>query len=283
VNGELLTVSCLSLSYGSLRAVDDVSFSIREGEVVSIIGPNGSGKTSTINLISGLLRPQAGRIVFDGQEIQGHKAHRVAQAGIARTFQNGRVFGNLTVAANVEVGLHGARRASRPLRSWSNTPVARWAPLFLETVVNLVGGRRQRQEQADIRRRITEQLDRFPDRLPDRADHRAYSLSYANRRRTEIARALVSDPRLLLLDEPTAGMNPAETDEIMHKLLALKAAGQTMLLVEHKMDLVNTVSDRVVVLDGGRLLVDDAPEVVQADPRVIEAYLGRRRAPVSDD
>ncbi|GAA2437893.1 ABC transporter ATP-binding protein [Actinomadura vinacea] len=283
MSGELLQVSGLSLSYGSLRAVDDVSFTVREGEVVSVIGPNGSGKTTTINLISGLLAPHAGRIVFAGREIQGHKAHRVAKAGIARTFQNGRVFGNLTVAANVEVALHATRRASRPLSTWSDTPVARWAPLFLEAVASLVGGPRRRREQEEVRRLVAEQLDRFPDRLPERAEHSAHTLSYANRRRTEIARALVPNPRLLLLDEPTAGMNPAETDEIMRKLLELKEAGQTMLLVEHKMDLVNAVSDRVVVLDGGKLLVDGAPEVVQADPRVIEAYLGRRRAPVTDD
>lgn len=273
----LLAVSGLTLTYGSLRAVDDVSFTVREGEVVSLIGPNGSGKSSTINLISGLLRPDGGRIEFEGAPIHGLDAPRVARAGIARTYQNGRVFGNLTVADNVEVGLHTARRADRPLRGrrWAHTPVLQWLPLLLETVLGLAGGRRQRAERLQVREQVAEQLARFPDRLPSRADDPAYTLSYANRRRTEIARALAAQPKLLLLDEPTAGMNPAETDEITRTLLELKAQGQTILLVEHKMGLVNTVSDRVIVLDGGRLLTSGSPEEVRDDPRVVGAYLGR--------
>ncbi|GAA2181240.1 ATP-binding cassette domain-containing protein [Brooklawnia cerclae] len=273
----VLSVRDLHKSFDGVHAVDGLSFDVAEGEVVSIIGPNGSGKSTTINLLSGLLNPDSGTISFGEVRLERRDPVAAAEAGIARTFQNGRVFGALSVADNVQLGLHKQLRYARPLRGLSGLPVLRWASLLGETALALVPGPRTRAEARQIPTQVDEQLTRFGERLLPRRHDRAYTLSYANRRRTEIARALVSHPRLLLLDEPTAGMNQSETAEVLDQLRELKAAGQTIVLVEHKVDLVLAISDRVLVMDNGRLIAAGEPLRVRNDPAVIEAYLGRRR------
>lgn len=268
----------LRRAFGGVRAVDGVEFSIAPGEFVSIIGPNGSGKSTTVNLISGVLAPDSGEVLVRGKRIRPGRPEAAAAAGIARTFQNGRVFGNMTVRENVDVGLQPTLRATRPLRGLADIPVLKWISLLAELGVALVPTPAARAERRASAARIDAQLARFEERLVPRADHPTYTLSYANRRRTEIARALASTPDLLLLDEPAAGMNQTETAEIGRQLAELKAQGQTVLLVEHKMDLVHELSDRVLVLDEGRIIAAGTPDEVLEDPRVIEAYLGRSRA-----
>ena len=281
----ILSVSDLRRTFSGVTAVDSLSFDVGPGEVVSIIGPNGSGKTTTLNLISGVLRADSGTIELDGRRIERASVEQIAEAGLARTFQNGRVFAGLTVAENVEVGLHSTLTAARPLRRWSGYPLLRWIPLLAELALALVPTPAVRREREHITGEIDEQLRRFSERLTPRREDPAYTLSYANRRRTEIARALALRPRLLLLDEPTAGMNQTETAEVLRQLVALKAAGQAagqaILLVEHKLDLVMTLSDRVLVLDDGKLIAQGTPAQVRNNPAVIEAYLGRRREPRS--
>ena len=273
----VLVVTDLQRSFSGVHAVAGVSFEIARGQTVSIIGPNGSGKTTTLNLVTGVLAPDSGRVVVQGRQVHSRRAEEVAEAGIRRTFQNGRVFGNLTVAQNIEVGLHAALQAHRPFRRWAHLPVVKWVSLVGEVVVALTG--LGRAEKAVIWERIDAQVGRFSERLGPRVTHPAYTLSYANRRRTEIARALAGEPELLVLDEPTAGMNPTETSEVLDQLLALKAQGQTILLVEHKLDLVMRVSDHVLVMDEGKVIAQGPPGVVRNDPRVVDAYLGRRHVP----
>lgn len=274
----VLAVRGLRRSFGGVKAVDGIEFTIAPGEFVSIIGPNGSGKSTTVNLISGVLKPDGGDILVRGRRIRQGRPEAAAAAGIARTFQNGRVFGNMTVRENVDVGLQTTLRASRPLRALAGIPLLRWISLLAEVFVALVPTPAARAERKATAERIDAQIARFQERLGPRADDPAYTLSYANRRRTEIARALALEPDLLLLDEPAAGMNQTETAEIGRQLAELKAHGHTVLLVEHKMDLVHDLSDRVLVLDEGRVIAEGTPAEVLANPRVIEAYLGRSRA-----
>ncbi|MES2170899.1 MAG: ABC transporter ATP-binding protein [Actinomycetota bacterium] len=273
----LLRVEKLERHFDGLKAVDGISFTVAAGEVVSIIGPNGSGKTTTLNLVTGTIRPNGGTISLSGERIERADSARIAEHGIARTFQNGRVFATLSVADNIEVGLHSTLRATRPLRGLSTFFLLRWIPLLAELFIAIVGTPASRRESRHIDSVVATEISRFQERLGPRRDEPAYSLSYANRRRTEIARALALNPRLLVLDEPTAGMNQSETAEVLEQLLELKAEGQAMLLVEHKLDLVMTVSDRVIVMDGGRIIAEGTPEQVRHDPSVIEAYIGRRR------
>lgn len=277
MTGTLLSVEHLERQFEGLKAVDDVSFSVSQHEVVSIIGPNGSGKTTILNMLTGTIRPGGGSIVLDGAHIEHAPTARIADHGIGRTFQNGRVFPTLSVADNIEVGLHSTLRAHRPLRRLSHIFGLKWLSLLAELFVAIVPTPAARRERRRIEDAVAAEIGRFQGRLGPRRDEPAYSLSYANRRRTEIARALALGPKLLVLDEPTAGMNQSETAEVLGQLLELKEQGQAILLVEHKLDLVMRVSDRIIVMDGGRIIAQGAPRAVRSDPAVIEAYLGRRR------
>lgn len=273
----LLQVENLERHYEGIRAVDGISFTVAHGEVVSIIGPNGSGKTTTLNLVTGAVRAHAGTITLDGNRIDRVGAVGIAEHGISRTWQNGRVFATLSVADNIEVGIHSTLRAHRPFRGLSGLFLLRWIALLGELYVAIFGTPAARRERKQVDAIVGSEISRFESRLGPRRHDPAYTLSYANRRRTEIARALVLQPKLLVLDEPTAGMNQSETAEVLAQLLELKAGGQAILLVEHKLDLVMAVSDRVIVMDGGRIIAEGDPQEVRSNPAVIEAYLGRRR------
>ena len=283
MSAPLLEVKNLERHFEGLKAVDGISFTVAPREVVSIIGPNGSGKTTTLNLVTGTIPAHGGEISLDGLRIDHGDTARIAEHGVARTFQNGRVFATLTVADNIEVGIHSTLRASRPFRKLSNLFLLRWISLLGELFIAVIGTPGSRRERLQIQATVDEEIHRFEARLGPRRDDPAYSLSYANRRRTEIARALALRPQLLVLDEPTAGMNQSETAEVLQQLLDLKAEGQAILLVEHKLDLVMTVSDRIIVMDGGRIIAEGQPDVVRRDPAVIEAYLGHRRVPGKKD
>lgn len=270
---SLLEVEGLTRRFGGLTAVAGVDLRLEPGELVSVIGPNGAGKTTLFNLITGLDRPDAGRVRLAGEDITGWAAQRLAAAGLARTFQHGRVFANLSVLDNVLVGAHTRLRAARP-RLGGLPVVGALAELGLALLQPPAVAR----EEEALRAEVLDILALFGTRLLPRKDHPAYSLSYANRRRVEIARALALRPRLLLLDEPTAGMNESETAEMLEIIRGLKAGGQSILLIEHKLDLVMQLSDRVVVLDDGRKIAQGLPQQVRHDAAVIQAYLGRRHA-----
>ena len=227
MSGALLTVRGLERHFDGLRAVDGVSFEVAPHEVVSIIGPNGSGKTTTLNLVTGTIPAHGGSIVLDGERIDHADTARIAEQGIARTFQNGRVFATLSVADNIEVGIHSTLRASRPFRRLSHLFLLRWIPLLAELYIAIVGTPASRREQRRIAETVDEEIERFEARLGPRRDDPAYTLSYANRRRTEIARALALRPKLLVLDEPTAGMNQSETAEAPRRGVQKRTVGPT--------------------------------------------------------
>jgi branched-chain amino acid transport system ATP-binding protein len=262
----LLELRGIAKRYGGLQVVDHLNVRVGRGETIAIIGPNGSGKTTTLDMIAGNILPDAGKIVLREAVVTHWSADRRAAAGVARTFQNGRVFGNLSVAENVLVGGFVRQRATRPLAVLRRVAFLRPIALLAELFVALWQPRAAKRETASAAAAVLEQLVRFGDRLAPRGEERAYTLSYANRRRVEIARALNSEPAVLLLDEPAAGMNPVETAQLIEQLAALRDAGQTMLIVEHKLELVYALANRVVVLDSGKKIFDGPPAGVGGDP-----------------
>jgi ABC-type branched-subunit amino acid transport system ATPase component len=250
----------LTKRFGGLEVIVGLDLTVEEGEIVSVIGPNGAGKTTLFNLITGVYRPSAGDIRFGGRSIAGREPHVIAQMGIARTFQTIRLFLNMTVKENVMAAAYGNTKAN-VLQSILRTPAAR-------------------REEREIAALAEEKLAFFGTRIVGyRFDQPAYSLSYANRRRLEIARAMASRPSLLLLDEPAAGMNPAETHEITELIGRLRdEGGYTILVIEHDMHVVAGISDRVVALDHGVKIAEGSFDEVAGSDRVIEAYLGRGAA-----
>lgn len=252
----LLSIEGLGIAFGGLRAVSDVSFAVRPGEIVSVIGPNGAGKTTLFNMISGLYQPGSGRVMLAGEDVTGFAPHLLARRGMSRTFQNLQIFQSMTVLENVVTGYHLQER-------WT----------VLADMLALPSARRRAREAEvgamDLLARVG---------LEGAAGREAGSLSYGSLKRLEIARALALQPKILLLDEPAAGCNPVETEEIDHLIAAVAASGVAILLVEHDMKMVMRISSHIVVLDHGEKIAEGDPATVSRNPSVIAAYLGAEHA-----
>ena len=252
----MLSIKKLGKHFGGLTVLEDVSFDVPVGGIFGLIGPNGAGKTTVFNLITGLLRPSTGTVAFEGHDLSGLAPHQVTQLGIARTFQNIRIFKEMTLLENVLVGMH--------------------AQLGYGALGSVLNGRAFRRAEAQGRERALELLSWV--RLEDRAGLLADNLSYGYQRKLEFARALATKPRLLLLDEPVAGMNPAEKTVLMEEIQNIARRGFGVFLIEHDMRFVMGLCERIAVLNFGRIIAEGSPEEVRSNPEVIEAYLGREDA-----
>jgi branched-chain amino acid transport system ATP-binding protein len=249
---EVLRLEGLTIQIAGLRAVDQLGFSVEAGQIVSLIGPNGAGKTTTYNAISGYMRPTAGRVVLFGEDVTGLSPDRIAQRGLVRSFQRTSVFAGCTVFDNLLTGLH--------LRGRSGVLQA------------LLRGTGFRREEEELRAQAQEMLGFLG--LQSRADELASGLSYGEQRLLGVGLALAAQPRVLLLDEPAAGLNPSETDAFKEMVRRIRDSGVTVLLVEHDMHMVMSISDHIVVLNHGKLIATGGPKAIQQDPEVIRAYLG---------